>query len=237
MISECTFDLSLQKVHYYLLFINYRVERSFADALFFSFFFFFWQVHAFFCQNRAFWGHPSGNTTSRSRWTPASAVLLGHLQDDTAPSSSQEGKKKQQWFEFSVSEYFSSLFKPLSVVPKALNVSVLHQKQLSFLDAGFEPLLKPPYLQFSLSFRKKSKFVQRLRNQKGYIYKFYFFFGGWGKHNKGGIQDPFYPSNPSFFFHQGLRSARTSYPSPLHHQCSLTEPGVTPDTGLHSAEA
>lgn len=61
--------------------------------LFFFSFFFFWQVHAFFCQNRAFWGHPSGNTTSRSRWTPASAVLLGHLQDDTAPSSSQEGKK------------------------------------------------------------------------------------------------------------------------------------------------
>lgn len=39
MISECTFDLSLQKVHYYLLFINYRVERSFADALSFSFLF------------------------------------------------------------------------------------------------------------------------------------------------------------------------------------------------------
>lgn len=37
MISECTFDLSLQKVHYYLLFINYRVERSFADTPIFSF--------------------------------------------------------------------------------------------------------------------------------------------------------------------------------------------------------
>lgn len=41
MISECTFDLSLQKVHYYLLFINYRVERSFADALIFFFSFYF----------------------------------------------------------------------------------------------------------------------------------------------------------------------------------------------------
>lgn len=42
---------------------------------------------------------------------------------------------------------------------------------------------------------------------------------------------------PPFSPRLGVSEARTSYLFPLHHQCSLMEPGVTLDMRLHSAEA
>lgn len=189
MISECTFDLSLQKVHYYLLFINYRVERSFADALIFSFLFSFWQVHAFFFQ-RVSWSSSRSNTSSRSRWTPGSEVLLDHLQDDTASSSTQAGKNSGL---NSSSQSISDPFLIHYLQCQSFKMSVYCiRNSSSFSVLHLSPSCHPFALQLPFPCHNRSDFVQHLRNQKGGVQ------GGQGEHSDGGIRDPFSHSLPSF---------------------------------------